>query len=1288
MFKHLLKNKTLSKAVYDERWAWLVRADTDISTLTTWDPTLNRNRRVLVPIDVQAYVAFEGNEETLVPVTGGPNDPPPFAEGSAPEPGVHLHWAMPDALLRGQESSEGGELEMTELPDRWVVIRSLFPIGLERPLIRGWVIDAKKGSVTPLNEFTGTTTDSEDLPNFEKLDGTVGGSPMWTASYTASAGRFGFHDTLEDLPALREVAEEGFHRDAASYVVAGWCSDSTTDPLNVEGKAELLERLTELGWHLDAEAEMLSNNPDLPVLKRLKSMGQFEQTEESPPTEVVAKGREENFVYADIAPQLAMPVDKPSRVVIAQRPPRFLSMLHGMVAGVPVDSLKNADDKPSASRLSVAIGFDTDDLVTALGAETLSSNLSQRRAAEMVAAAFTGDLIDRLGTPDGMRDVAEREHADTFRSIPGKPLAAAKPDQLREPDSASVNATTVGRKGRAAAGDRKRGHASIGKNGSRSWEERANPQPVWRDKVVFQKAGKPPRAAAKIFAEDDAGPKQQQRTVERPAPRIFIPQAPQLAIKGARPSLRHHYDGLYDDEGRLRCRYPNETVQAIKGVVKGKDLVPTLGSGAIPSEVLTVVREAMILNPYCSGWLARAAAKEPEHIAQYETRIQGEMLRLFSADGRYDGVGEYTLAGSAVAPQSSDTASPGAAPRAAASPADSWAASASITTMERRQAVAELARASYLQGLAPSPLGVTAWRQPWAPLWLEWRVEVVGTTDMSNWQLDDLEMVPKGNDGEHLVSEISGRSPIGRGLNTALHTSIERWIKAEQERDATEASLTPSQQTSLEALSDFLAPLDLASASLDGIREQLLGLNYQGGFHAEQGEDDRPKVVADPVPLFGGTLELKQARLVDAFGRTLDVPVDQATTTSALEVDDEPATIRMAARLQNGARWLFRLVDPAYQGDPSQAPEAFVNQVTPQLAVNPVAGFLLPDHIDESLEMFDRDGNALGQLSHHELTGAVRWEPAPGRPVAPGAGPLVDLEPGAFPMGQMAAGVVRTDVQNRALETPADDSSLTSLLRAIDTTLWSVDTYGSLGSAHVAGLVGRPIAVVKATLRLDIPDDLDDVNLNGADADARRATFEALRDQSFPVHLGDIQRSDDTLLGFYLDEDYDHFYLVDKVVAAMARDSGRSRGQLGLLGQVSDPDVVPLSHPMLVAEDTLYIRAGQTHSLTMLMLPAGRVHLTSGILPRKALALSDAWVSDGLKRVIPSVRVGPVLVDPEEIRLPKVNLLGDKQQFTRRTGPLTWRDDPIVSATQSALLPRMPHEFQEGWIRIIEGEDQ
>jgi hypothetical protein len=133
--------------------------------------------------------------------------------------------------------------------------------------------------------------------------------------------------------------------------------------------------------------------------------------------------------------------------------------------------------------------------------------------------------------------------------------------------------------------------------------------------------------------------------------------------------------------------------------------------------------------------------------------------------------------------------------------------------------------------------------------------------------------------------------------------------------------------------------------------------------------------------------------------------------------------------------------------------------------------------------------------------------------------------------------------------------------------------------------------------------------------------------------------------------------------------------------------VGPLDHPYLSPASRFRLRRGATRRLTLLMLPGGRVHLTSGILPRKELQLADSWFTPGLAKLMPSVRVGPVLVDPGEIRLPLVGVLGDRQTFTRRTGELTWRDDPILAATQTAYLPRLPHEVQEGWIRVTPPEE-
>ena len=103
----------------------------------------------------------------------------------------------------------------------------------------------------------------------------------------------------------------------------------------------------------------------------------------------------------------------------------------------------------------------------------------------------------------------------------------------------------------------------------------------------------------------------------------------------------------------------------------------------------------------------------------------------------------------------------------------------------------------------------------------------------------------------------------------------------------------------------------------------------------------------------------------------------------------------------------------------------------------------------------------------------------------------------------------------------------------------------------------------------------------------------------------------------------------------------------------------------------------------LLMLPRGRVHLTSGILPRKSVELVRDWIQPGLSVMAPSVRVGPVLIDPDKVRLPKVSAFPVDQQWTRRDTPFTWKNDPILAATQTALLPVLPSTVQEGYIRVM-----
>ena len=112
------------------------------------------------------------------------------------------------------------------------------------------------------------------------------------------------------------------------------------------------------------------------------------------------------------------------------------------------------------------------------------------------------------------------------------------------------------------------------------------------------------------------------------------------------------------------------------------------------------------------------------------------------------------------------------------------------------------------------------------------------------------------------------------------------------------------------------------------------------------------------------------------------------------------------------------------------------------------------------------------------------------------------------------------------------------------------------------------------------------------------------------------------------------------------------------------------------------LRPGVPRLLTLLMMPGAAVHVTSGVVPRQKVRLARAWFAPGLERLSPSVRIGPVLIDPGDVRLPLIAALGDKQTLTTREGPLGWRDDPILAATQSATLPDRANVLREGWIRV------
>lgn len=278
----------------------ILERDISIPLSETTDPNLWTDPRVLVPVDVQALVidnehSYSDDKWTDLSHEKGfagegdevnESDPEHLTNLSWSErrgQGIHLHWALPDSLLSAvleNESADSEELidpdsnvglkaaaeagtEMADesveeqdagleninfprLPDRWLVVRT-HKSG-ETIVTKSWVVESETKQVTRLEAWNPTSSSGSD---FDPEDLTAMGPSDearldFTATYDCSEGRFTFHDN----PGTNLVGP-------FNYIVCGWYSVPSEDPLNLSGsnrQQKWDDKLEELRWHVDSDA--------------------------------------------------------------------------------------------------------------------------------------------------------------------------------------------------------------------------------------------------------------------------------------------------------------------------------------------------------------------------------------------------------------------------------------------------------------------------------------------------------------------------------------------------------------------------------------------------------------------------------------------------------------------------------------------------------------------------------------------------------------------------------------------------------------------------------------------------------------------------------------------------------------------------------------------------------------------------------------------------------------------------------------------------------------------------
>ena len=744
---------------------------------------------------------------------------------------------------------------------------------------------------------------------------------------------------------------------------------------------------------------------------------------------------------------------------------------------------------------------------------------------------------------------------------------------------------------------------------------------------------------------------------------------PVMTLRGLGRSLRHGYDGRLSADGTLACRVTGLEVTRLAGLFDAADVVLPLGNGALPPECDTLLQELVVDDhTYVAQAAQFASARTGLPVASVAQRMVAEQAL------RYD---TSTLSGGLVAASAFESGK-------------------------------DLLRAASLRdGMDASPVATTHWSQPWVPMFLEWTLGLRASESLEGWTLADTDVDPAegqtGDPGDGATAlSYSGRTLLTSVAARTFASQVLAFIDDEDARGPDGEVLEPDQEDALASVAAAGFTLDLLSGALSDLHPQLLGLAWADAARSHRHADGTPippTPVDAPVLVRGGVAWFTQLRVIDAFGRYIDLPLSAVLTSTSLQPmppeDPAPAPAAQAMlrpRITRPGRTVLDFVD-ASAPDGADATPAMVDQSTPGGTVSPVCGWLLPDHYDGALDVYDAAAEPLGMLLE-DIDGSVVWEGAPGRPGPAGAPPsaLRPDDTAARHVVRFAAAMVAVDAQRRADPDaqPGEESALSAMLRAVDTTAWTMDPFGSLGTEHASVLVGRPIAVLRMRLEIQVEDDLDqgpDAVLN-LDPDAlavRQAAYDRLSARQITVRLGELTRTDDGVLGYFVDDDYSRFTPVSPEVLAQARASGRLIGQLGVLGpQMSgQPAVVPITHPYVDDDETpLQARPNQKVMLTVLMAPGGSAHATCGLFPRVRTPLSREWIASPLKLLMPTFRVGPVLVDPAAVRVPKTTGLPKQQVFTARPDPATWHDDPIAAATQDALLPPAPTVVREGYLRI------
>tara|TARA_R110002051_G_scaffold86498_2_gene152386 strand:- start:55304 stop:59338 length:4035 start_codon:yes stop_codon:yes gene_type:complete len=1175
--------------------------------------------------------------------------------GSKPKPGVHLHWTVPKAIANSTPVGNGG-LKHPDAPDRWFVLRyEVLTSGKSIPS-KAWIVISNS-----TEKYTNTNPDNKTIwPTFppdeqspfqvmigDQLDYTntlnpkannpinlvaVGpGDPTMAANHQASKSVFGLYDDLSDYPSNTLVE--------FTYLTIGWYDKPKNDILYIDPN-----RVTAKQTIADLWVDLMKN---------------LHWTWDPDPS--------------------------PSTQPLLPNPLPNISIYHGLLYGLqwegPNPTNGYASGAPDDFRtISISMGRTSVEALSALIAKKFANASYPQKEIEEVLEALQYSFLDKYNNTDGPAEVDATNHQNGYEVKNGGLVWDIRPKtssqltplngdtQQKLPPIPAYYGKALGELNlqQVLVNQLRQELIATQQELYNSW---------YKKNLYYLNYSQTPTSFTNEF-----------NTIKKKLETLSETTLPTVEkqLNALRTALTASVDSKLKDyelhEVYLdRFWAPNDPVIMMNGLVRPEKYG---GLGALfcrPSVLYPPIKginftdngapKSVNVTQLASLWKFNLGKNVPQEVNSliFESFFLTATTTMATAIAQLAGInnpGENLIN--------------------------------AINAIQNGTAPAN--KQKELIGVFPIPISRIIWSQAWNPLFLQWEMKWYSSytaPDSNNplpknvlaqsWDFlgdtDGMDYSWTKATPPNIATTYRGQSILGAHASYNLAAQLKKYIDQNSHND----SISPiNKYPFIQKILDAILKWDLLSQKLTGFNNQLfltdpniiLPLYNTSSYTLDSATaqliGNAQKLIPQSdsgnpfLPVMAGHLQISKLMVVDTFGQVQPIVDVEKGINKALQpilpnnlvTKGFPGYAQFAPRIPQPARIKFRWL------------AAEVNDLTPITtnavsSTSPICGWVVPNHLDGSLMIFNAKGGAQGAIqfiaggagTDNAGIEGLRWNAVPGSNAPLGSGPQLK---NIYLQGFVEA-LLKNGLENNT------SAALQDIFNYLNESMEQVDPTGQRRSNNLSVLIGEPLALVRANIQLEAESAIsEDPSFKVVDK------FETYNYENviFPAALGAKTLETDSLLGYFIGTPDP--LNPSNVFKQMSLPYGE-KASINSSSYLKQNKTIPLT----------LNKAADSVELTILTRPHGTVYIRTGHLPVKKVVVPQEGIVEALAAMELSFFIGPVLTNSQQISIPLPADVPGSWSWEMQEEITQWQTtEKIAGANVKGHFFKQPLQINEGYLNL------